>query len=299
MAQLLFRDLYHGNGDINVTAYANDPRCAGLILKLFEGENYDTSWFERYWPQLMKARDDGKFEAHGAYDWLIFHSNGGTQFLKAKAVIDKFGGWERKGVFPPFADVEWGQNSDATKASVIRCCKEWNTQAEKSGSHERILYGRSLINGFGITDHMGFTGLWTPRYPAGSPAWEAWQTWLGNPPVNGWKFEEVRLVQGSNAVQGASPRDLGGRWLDTSFWTGTLDELRAFVGSSQQQHQGGTFMADLTADEQKEMYLTLKAAGNNFKVAMGVPTVTEAYRKLAEVTNNLADFLASQGYPKP
>jgi hypothetical protein len=113
---------------------------------------------------------------------------------------------------------------------VTRCCYEWTAAAAKAGFTHRILYGRSLLNDLAIADHMGFTDLWTPRYPAGSPAWVDWRTWLGAPPVIGWELDDVRLVQGSNGKIGAAPHVLGGQSLDTSLWTGTLEELHAFAG---------------------------------------------------------------------
>jgi len=225
---LLLQDRYHGNGDIPVTALANDPDCAGVIVKVFEGESYDTSWFLTWWPQLLKALDDGKFEAVGAYDWVLFHEDGAQQFADAKAVVDRFGGWERRGVLPPIADIERGdQHTPIIASRVLASCKAWTAAAAKAGFTRRIQYGRSLQRDLGISDHMGFTDLWTPRYNGNN--WTGWQTWLGEPPLPGWHLSDVRLWQGTNGREGPVTT-LGGQKLDTSLWTGSLDELHAFAG---------------------------------------------------------------------
>lgn len=187
----LLVDYYAGDKRPDLAAVAADSRYAGAIVKATEGLYYDGGeWFEREWASARAQKGYGDTWLRGCYHFLKFNQDGAKQadyYLKA---VDAAGGWA-KGDLWPIVDVELGgeRNSNrlASASQVIDRTTAFARQVTLVTGRQVMLYGNGAMRDLSITDRMGCSWLWCPRYTPTLPAMIYQRA--------GWTLEQLVLWQ--------------------------------------------------------------------------------------------------------
>lgn len=178
MPSPLIVDVFAGdlNGRPNWPALAAlGPPWHGAIIKATEGVAYNPLWFAWNWRAVRDAGGDryGVDWFRGAYHFLKFNTDGTAQadyYLKA---IDAAGGFAI-GDFWPIVDVELGgetnTNQKATKQQIIDCTTAFANRVEEKTGRKVMLYGNGAMRDRQISDRMGCSYLWCPRYTQTLPS---------------------------------------------------------------------------------------------------------------------------------
>lgn len=155
----------------NFAALAADPRIVGVILKATQGTYYAPQWFVNNWP---RARVCG---IRGAYHFGDPNQPGAAQADFLLNLVNAAGGLTISDM-PLAWDLEgaaWQSNQqiiDVSSAFAARIL-------ERTGRRP-LLYTGATVRDRGITDKMGFDGLWTPHL---------------NMDRAGWRLSEYKLWQ--------------------------------------------------------------------------------------------------------
>jgi GH25 family lysozyme M1 (1,4-beta-N-acetylmuramidase) len=178
----LLVDLYAGDlkGKADWASVVATPDFVGAIIKATEGGTFTSSSFATDWPAIKEAGGDryGSTWFRGAYHYLKFNKDGGTQADFYLDTIDAAGGFD-VGDIIPIVDVELGNdgspdkngkptkrnsNWDATGQQIIDCTSAFAERAKSRTGQQVMLYGNGAMRDKGITDRMGCDWLWIPRY---------------------------------------------------------------------------------------------------------------------------------------
>ncbi len=192
----LIPDTYHGGGDPDWNALADDPRFFGAIIKATEGVSYKwaQTWFKPQWPELRIAGGDryGKTWLRGCYHYLIFRDDPGDQaeyFVNTIRDADSQVDLSQSCDIMPIVDVELGSkgslNHDATRDQVLDVTSAFVEHVKQSTGCPVMLYGHQAMLQLQIADKMGCDGLWLPTYSKK----------MADPTAIGWDEEDVLLWQ--------------------------------------------------------------------------------------------------------
>ncbi len=153
-------DIY--KGDIAVPDYGAlvaATNIVGVIIKITQGLNYDTTWFLEQWAKILAAGGDryGVTWFRAGYHFLTPNDDGGDQCDYALDTVERAGGF-RGGDLPLAADVEgdaW--TGDAQRLQVASAFAA--RYLERTGQ-KPYLYSNGDV---GIGPNAGFSMLWTPH----------------------------------------------------------------------------------------------------------------------------------------
>jgi hypothetical protein len=171
----------------NFAALAADPRIVGVILKATQGTYYAPGWLMANWP---RARAVG---IRGAYHFGDPNSSGTAQadfFLSAMATA----GGLTDGDMPAIWDLEgavWSSNQQ-----IIDVSSAFAARILQRTGRSPLLYTGATVRDRGITDRMGFDGIWTPHLDMSRAGWRLADYKL-------WQFAgDGRLYDPTSAVYG-------------------------------------------------------------------------------------------------
>jgi GH25 family lysozyme M1 (1,4-beta-N-acetylmuramidase) len=166
-------DLYAGDKpDLKIDDWhrlADDSRFIGGVIKATEGLYYDGgTWFVRNWLNAgVAGRMIFRPWVRGCYHYLKFNYDGAKQADFYARVVSKAGGF-LPGDLPPIVDVERGgdgnSNLTASKQQVVDCVSSFSKRITEVVGVAPILYGNGAMRDLKITDRMGCSHLWLPRY---------------------------------------------------------------------------------------------------------------------------------------
>lgn len=154
----------------NFDALAARSDVVGCILKATQGVSYSPAWFATNWPRVQLAGGDryGGSWFRGAYHFGTPAASGSDQADYLLSAIDNAGGWDDGDMLPAW-DLEgkgW-----SSKQQVVDISSQFSQRIRALTGKTPLLYAGSLIRDMGITDHMGFSQLWTPQIDMQAAAW--------------------------------------------------------------------------------------------------------------------------------
>ena len=164
--------------------YAN-PAYHFAILKATEGTYYAPQWFVDNYAAIARiaAPTLGTSFFRGAYHYLKFNQRGRDQahfylnhIARANLALDGHAdaAW-RAGDIWPIVDVELGGDRDSNRRAsaqqVIDCTTEFAKTVTEETGRKVILYGNGAMRDLRISDKMGCSRLWIPRYTSLLPMW--------------------------------------------------------------------------------------------------------------------------------
>lgn len=146
----------------NFGALAADPRVVGVILKATQGVQYAPAWFQTNWSRAAVCG------IRGAYHFGMPSSSGDAQADFMLAAITQAGGFSPTDMTPIW-DLE-GSTWTSSQQIVDRSSEFSARILERTGKRP-LLYAGAAIRDRGITDRMGFEGLWTPHLDMSRAGW--------------------------------------------------------------------------------------------------------------------------------
>jgi len=178
------------------------PWC-GAVLKNTEGLYYNGGeWFTSNWQSMkMAAQAAGRYGVdffRGCYHYIYVGESGTKQAQYYQAQIEAAGGWGNGDLWP-IVDVENAdQPADMSKGQIIDCVSQWAETITAITGRAPMLYGRTLLAQYNITDHMGCQLLWTADLSSTLPASVYEKIGWSRDQVFGWQYCE----DGSGALKG-------------------------------------------------------------------------------------------------
>jgi hypothetical protein len=154
----------------NFAALAAQPRVVGCILKATEGTYYAPPWFTANWNRVRVAGGSryGSSWFRGCYHFGRPEYPGALQADFLLAAVERAGGFG-DGDMPPAWDIEG--SSWKSKQQVVDISSAFAARIKQRIGKTPLLYAGSLIRDMGITNHMGFSQLWSPQISMQAAAW--------------------------------------------------------------------------------------------------------------------------------
>jgi hypothetical protein len=172
----------------NFAALAAQPSMVGCVLKATQGVSYAPAWFMNNWPRVRAAGGAryGKSWFRGCYHFATPDASGTAQADFVLDAIERAGGWDPEGDMPPAWDFEDGNakiwtGRGVTKQQVIDLSSQFAERVKQRIGRAPILYTGNTWREYGITEHAGFSQMWSSHLskmaPYGWPnsSYVAWQ----------------------------------------------------------------------------------------------------------------------------
>lgn len=236
----------------NFAALAADSRLVGCIAKATQGISYAPAWFTQNWPRIRAAAGSryGSSFFRGCYHFADPYSPGNLQADFCLGAIERAGGLA-SGDMPLFYDLEGAAWSSTQQ--VIDVGAAFAARVKSRTGKSPCLYTGATVRDQGITNHMGFSGIWTPHLDMRAAAWplSSYKLWqyagdgkLYNPAsavygfptaIAGWGATDMSVVmdRGSFATSLSRVRDvlLGGLDLTTLLLVGGAAAVAYFLST--------------------------------------------------------------------
>jgi GH25 family lysozyme M1 (1,4-beta-N-acetylmuramidase) len=156
--------------DWNTLAGSGLP-WAGALLKATQGLTYSSGeWLTKNWAALATARTRN-FRTdflRGAYHYLEIALDGKQQALFFLSQMNIAGGLQLGDIWPVM-DVESADNGNPSVQQIVDCGSAFSETIQSETGLSTMLYGASFLYDSGVTDRMGCSWLWIPRYSATLP----------------------------------------------------------------------------------------------------------------------------------
>lgn len=154
----------------NFDALIAAPNVVGCILKATQGTSYLPNWFLANWPRVRAAGRSryGSSWFRGAYHFANPTPGGAAQADFCLGAIERAGGWS-SGDMPLFYDLEGSAWS--SPAQIIDVASSFADRVKQRTGRTPCLYTGAAVRDRGITDKMGYRGLWTPHLDMSRAGW--------------------------------------------------------------------------------------------------------------------------------
>lgn len=154
----------------NFAALAADPNMVGCILKATQGVSYAPAWFTTNWNRVRQAGGEryGSSWFRGCYHFGTPAAGGAAQADYLLAAVARAGGFG-DGDMPVAWDLEGA--AWTSKQQVIDISSAFAQRIRSQTGKSPMLYTGATARDMGITDHMGFDGIWTPHLDMSKAGW--------------------------------------------------------------------------------------------------------------------------------